>query len=135
MTYRPNAGLSVPLLTSATTLSGVNFGTSLITLNIAGIDYQYPLALAINSQEITINALSAATSLLSTDQIPAYSGGATVAATITQIAAAVAAINNGGLTLGQNQVRRGGKTAPVEAAVTFGTPSKAVFPAVKEGKR
>jgi hypothetical protein len=45
-----------------------------------------------------------------------------------------AAIANGGLTLGQNLLRRGGKSAPIQAAVTFGKPSKAVFPAAKEGK-
>jgi hypothetical protein len=46
-----------------------------------------------------------------------------------------AAINNGSLTLGQNQLRRGGKTASAELSVPFDTPLKAVFPAAKVGKR
>jgi len=46
-----------------------------------------------------------------------------------------AAINNGSLTLGQNQLRRGGKTASAELSVPFDTPVKAVFPAAKAGKR
>jgi len=46
-----------------------------------------------------------------------------------------AVINNGGLTLGQNQLHRSTKTTSVEAAVTFGKPSsKAVFPAAKDAK-
>jgi hypothetical protein len=46
--------------------------------------------------------------------------------------AADAAIANGTITLGQNQVQRGGQQRAVEGALTFGEPAKASFTAPRE---